>query len=912
MSRKASQKSKLFDIFDFADEDERVERESTEILGRFKKPKRCRKAPFPLNKYKFLQRFTRQNEISNRAIDLDLEVADCSRAKRKQISNRPIALDSEVTEPHFLQSRNTWEKKKFDGPIDVDAEEVQATKTAQKGSVTGRSVAGVTGQQSTFPANCPKNMREEEILDLDTPLWSFSSNYENERVGMILDDDNWIKMNSSSPSASSHVEYGDSPEEQLSVHDSDVHEIEKENLKVVISPDFMMCRGMYCTEGQLTFSKTFLKFEGLSVNGIKNKFSFIWTLGDIISIEAEWCEKVETAIMNLVLQSKNFGRAGNANETSVIESLKFSVYDPCWSERQEAIKSLSVRYKDIWNTLSDKNIENAFMGQNSSFHENFKEVIYPKGDPDAISISKRDVELLRPGTFINDTIIDFYIKYLKNNIQPEEQHRFYFFNSFFFCKLADLDKGLSSACQARAAFQRVHKWTRKVDIFEKDYIFVPVNYSLHWSLIVICHPGEVANFKDDASEKLLKVPCILHMDSIRGSHRGLKNLFQSYLSEEWKQRNREAADDVASKFLDLPFVPLELPQQENSFDCGIFLLHYVELFLLQAPTNFCPFKITRSSNFLNMNWFPPAEASLKRSHIKKLIYEILEEQSHSSTSADCIYKYSSSLLPDRSEQETGVQSIEQIGSSSETCHDHSSNSNIMEGSNKNSNIMEGSNNFAFSAASHTTVLQGLKASVLEIFDCYEVGICGGLLSHGNSQQINTLSQRNAMSPIEETEETSEEIAADSPPDLDGQQVAGSVTEPCLFMRYRRNDVRVLRTSWNQQKPLHFKDSAFNKSSDSLDSLAIVLEDTQPLPEFEVSSHVGETDKTVSSSTSNEGYSDCIVEDSQESSGMHDDIENACSPFYFHRGISALSHQQADLTAKFDLKENSILKSEGRR
>jgi sentrin-specific protease 7 len=44
-----------------------------------------------------------------------------------------------------------------------------------------------------------------------------------------------------------------------------------------------------------------------------------------------------------------------------------------------------------------------------SLHETFEEVIYPKGDPDAVSISKRDVELLRPETFINDTIIDFYI-----------------------------------------------------------------------------------------------------------------------------------------------------------------------------------------------------------------------------------------------------------------------------------------------------------------------------------------------------------------------------------------------------------------------------------------------------------------------------------------------------------------------
>ncbi|GJN22736.1 hypothetical protein PR202_gb10331 [Eleusine coracana subsp. coracana] len=40
----------------------------------------------------------------------------------------------------------------------------------------------------------------------------------------------------------------------------------------------------------------------------------------------------------------------------------------------------------------------------------FEDVIYPNGDPDAVSISKRDAKLLLPETFVNDTIIDFYIK----------------------------------------------------------------------------------------------------------------------------------------------------------------------------------------------------------------------------------------------------------------------------------------------------------------------------------------------------------------------------------------------------------------------------------------------------------------------------------------------------------------------
>lgn len=44
---------------------------------------------------------------------------------------------------------------------------------------------------------------------------------------------------------------------------------------------------------------------------------------------------------------------------------------------------------------------------------------------------------------------------------------------------------------------------------------------------------------------------------------------------------------------------VQLPQQQNSFDCGLFLLHYAELFLEEAPLNFNPFKITKLSKFVS-------------------------------------------------------------------------------------------------------------------------------------------------------------------------------------------------------------------------------------------------------------------------------------------------------------------------
>ena len=45
----------------------------------------------------------------------------------------------------------------------------------------------------------------------------------------------------------------------------------------------------------------------------------------------------------------------------------------------------------------------------------------------------------------------------------------------------------------------VSSWTakKKIDIFEKKLIFVPVNSDLHWSLCVVVNPGSISNNYDE-------------------------------------------------------------------------------------------------------------------------------------------------------------------------------------------------------------------------------------------------------------------------------------------------------------------------------------------------------------------------------------------------------------------------------
>ena len=45
----------------------------------------------------------------------------------------------------------------------------------------------------------------------------------------------------------------------------------------------------------------------------------------------------------------------------------------------------------------------------------------------------------------------------------------------------------------------MQKWTALIDLFSKDFIVVPVNQSLHWSLVIACHLGEAERLLDDSA-----------------------------------------------------------------------------------------------------------------------------------------------------------------------------------------------------------------------------------------------------------------------------------------------------------------------------------------------------------------------------------------------------------------------------
>ncbi|XP_026141659.1 sentrin-specific protease 6 isoform X2 [Carassius auratus] len=127
-----------------------------------------------------------------------------------------------------------------------------------------------------------------------------------------------------------------------------------------------------------------------------------------------------------------------------------------------------------------------------------KLVVYPpppaKG---GITITEDDLSCLEEGEFLNDVIIDFYLRYLVCEQQEKEDaSKYHVFSSFFFKRLTQKDHrrlpGTTDLSIQERRHSRVKTWTRGVNLFEKDFLFVPINQMAHWYLAVICFPGKTS------------------------------------------------------------------------------------------------------------------------------------------------------------------------------------------------------------------------------------------------------------------------------------------------------------------------------------------------------------------------------------------------------------------------------------
>ena len=138
---------------------------------------------------------------------------------------------------------------------------------------------------------------------------------------------------------------------------------------------------------------------------------------------------------------------------------------------------------------------------------------YPATGSNTVSISPGDYYCLEDESFLNDVIIDFYLKWIQNTVIPQESRdRTHIFTTYFYKRLTTRpprsknklhpieDNVNLSAAEKR--YERVRRWTKKVNIFEKDFVIIPINEHSHWFLAVICYPGLISKCRMDTGEPI--------------------------------------------------------------------------------------------------------------------------------------------------------------------------------------------------------------------------------------------------------------------------------------------------------------------------------------------------------------------------------------------------------------------------
>lgn len=150
--------------------------------------------------------------------------------------------------------------------------------------------------------------------------------------------------------------------------------------------------------------------------------------------------------------------------------------------------TVNVRSSDI-NSKEDINSKGTEQGRSPSLkiHEdpNRQRLCFPFEGARAVTVFQSDIDKLDNGEFLNDTIIEFGLKYLLAQIEkrdPELHDQIYVFSSFFYKRFNERKQDRSRG------YELVKKWTSRVDLFKKKYLVVPINEHLHWYLAIVTNP----------------------------------------------------------------------------------------------------------------------------------------------------------------------------------------------------------------------------------------------------------------------------------------------------------------------------------------------------------------------------------------------------------------------------------------
>lgn len=203
---------------------------------------------------------------------------------------------------------------------------------------------------------------------------------------------------------------------------------------------------------------------------------------------------------------------------------------------------------------------------------------------DLPKIDDQTLGRLNPGRMLNDSIVDFYLRYCLYHLAPCIKSKFHLFDTFFYYKLKSLNKP--------EQVERMSKrWDKHVKLLDKDYLVIPICDSKHWFLAIVCFASKI-RYQQGSGASGLESPinnaaCICIFDSLRYKYLSrFDDCIRSFLTFRWQhERPKENIRDFCDRNL-FKARSVKVPRQRNPYDCGVYLLHFFESFIKDPLKSF--------------------------------------------------------------------------------------------------------------------------------------------------------------------------------------------------------------------------------------------------------------------------------------------------------------------------------------
>ena len=231
----------------------------------------------------------------------------------------------------------------------------------------------------------------------------------------------------------------------------------------------------------------------------------------------------------------------------------------------------------------------------------------PRRKQTSLDIQVKDEKTLNDGVFLNDGIVNFYLKIIEDEYTCGEgcSNNVLVMKSFFYNLIANQQNmNLSN----EFSYPDSCSYTvTKINVFNYKTLIIPTCENYHWSLIIV---NDIDKMKNIFSEKNLNAfhneenyipnqpeeidnstndyPEIFYLDSFYDISQRRMLIILKYLFYEYQKIY--SIDVNMNNFLVKNYFKIEcynpdVPKQNNTYDCGIYLLMYAEFFLYN-PTYF--------------------------------------------------------------------------------------------------------------------------------------------------------------------------------------------------------------------------------------------------------------------------------------------------------------------------------------